>query len=201
VSRSPWQRVLGPRMAELDPGLRAYFGAIPEGYVGRGIGVFDVVGTPRRWLWPAFALLATDGVVFPVWEHTVRFRVTNRPTALGTVRATRVFQFSGGEQTMSDEIGVTKSGLTDRLGRHGLVAATFAADVVNGRLVLKSTGAGLRLGPVRIPLGALAPRVTLVERTDGDHQHVSLRMALPLVGTLYEYSGTFTYGIEKDDSG
>ena len=201
MSRSPWQRVLGPRMADLDAGLRAYFGAIPTGYVGRGSGVFDVVGTPRRWLWPAFALLAGDGIVFPVWEHTVRFRVTNRPTARGTVRATRVFEFTGGERTMTDEIGVTSSGLTDRLGRRGLVAAAFAADVVNGRLVLRSTGAALRLGAIRIPLGVLAPRVTLVERTDGNHQHVSLRMALPLVGTLYEYSGSFTYGIEKDDSG
>jgi hypothetical protein len=186
-------------MAGLDAGLRAYFGAIPEGYVGRGQGVFEVVGTPRRWLWPAFGLLGRDGIVFPVWEHTVPFRVTNRPTAHGTVQATRVFQFAGGERTMTDEIGVTRAGLTDRLGRHGLVSARFDAEVVNGRLVLSSTGADLRLGPVRIPLGALAPRVTLVERTDGSRQHVSLRMALPLIGTLYEYAGTFTYALEREN--
>ena len=198
MSRSPWQRVLGARMAGLDAGLRAYFGAIPEGYVGRGQGVFDVVGTPRRWLWPAFGMLARDGVVFPVWEHAVQFTVVNRPTPRGTVSATRVFRFAGGERTMTDEIGVTKAGLTDRLGRHGLVSARFDADVVNGRLVLSSTGADLRLGPVRVPLGVLAPRVSLVERTDGNRQHVSLRMALPLIGTIYEYSGTFTYAIERE---
>jgi hypothetical protein len=186
-------------MADLDAGLRAYFGAIPEGYVGRGRGVFDVVGTPRRWLWPALQLLARDGVVFPVWEHSVPFRVTNRPTARGTVRATRVFQFAGGELTMTDEIGVTRSGLTDRLGRHGIVSAALDADVANGRLVLTSTGVQLRLGPVRVPLGPLAPRVSLVERTDSDRQHVSLRLSMPLIGTLYEYSGSFTYAVEKDD--
>ncbi len=198
MSRSPWQRVLGESMADLDAGLRAYFGAIPEGYVGRGQGVFEVVGTRRRWLWPAFAILARDGIVFPVWEHEVPFTVTNRPTSRGTVRATRVFHFPAGDAVMSDEIGVTAAGLTDRLGTHGLVSATFRAAVVNGRLVLHSTGADLRLGPIRIPLGALAPRVTLVERTNGDHQHVSLRMSLPLVGTLYEYSGSFRYHVEKD---
>ena len=185
-------------MADLDAGLRSYFGEIPEGYVGRGHGVFDVVGTPKRWLWPAFALLAREGVVFPVWEHAVPFTVTNRPTPHGTVRATRVFHFEGGDATMSDEIGVTRAGLTDRLGTHGLVSANFEAAVVNGRLVLHSTGTELRFGPVRVPLGVLAPRITLVERTDQSRQHVSLRMALPLVGTVYEYAGTFTYAVERE---
>ena len=198
MTRSPWQRALGSRMADLDPGLRAYFGAIPEGYVGRGQGVFEVVGTPRRWLWPAFSVLALDGIVFPVWEHVVQFRIVNRPTSRGTVRATRVFAFSGGDRTMTDEIGITRAGLTDRLGRRGLVAARFDAEVVGGGLVLSSTGADLRLGPVRVPLGVLSPRVTLVERTDGGSQHVSLRVALPLLGTLYEYAGRFTYAIERE---
>ncbi len=201
MSRSPWQRVLGASMAQLDPGLRAYFGAIPEGYIGRGQGVFQVVGTRRRWLWPAYALLARDGVVFPVWEHAVPFTVTNRPGPRGTVRATRVFRFADGDRTMVDEIGVTKAGLTDRLGTRGLVSARFDAEVVGGRLVLTSTGADLRFGPVRVPLGVLAPRVTLVERTDGSRQHVSLRMALPLLGTIYEYSGSFSYAVERENHG
>ena len=185
-------------MADLDAGLRAYFGEIPQGYVGRGHGVFDVVGTPKRWLWPALAVLARDGVVFPVWEHAVQFSVTNRPTAHGTVRATRVFHFASGDSTMTDEIGVTRSGLTDRLGTHGVVSARFDANVSNGGLVLDSTGVELRLGPLRVPWVVLAPRVSLVERTDRDHQHVSLRIYLPIVGTLYEYSGSFSYAVEKE---
>ncbi|MBX3099800.1 MAG: DUF4166 domain-containing protein [Salinibacterium sp.] len=185
-------------MADLDAGLRAYFGDIPHGYVGRGHGVFDVVGTPKRWLWPALALLARDGIVFPVWEHAVPFTVTNRPTVDGTVRATRVFQFAGGDRTMTDEIGVTSAGLTDRLGTNGRVSARFDARVVNGRLVLESTGVDLRIGPFLLRWRVLTPRVSLIERTDGDHQHVSLRMSLPFVGTLYEYSGSFSYAVEKD---
>ena len=198
MSRSPWQRALGASMADLDPGLRAYFGSIPDGYVGRGEGVFDVVGTPKRWLWPAFALLARDGVVFPVWEHAVPFTVTNRRTPRGTVLATRVFRFPAGDAVMSDEIGMTREGLTDRLGRHGAVSARFDAAVVNGRLTLTSTEAVLRFGPLRFPLGVLAPRVSLVERTDGTRQHVSLRMTLPLIGTIYEYSGSFSYALERE---
>lgn len=193
MTRSPWQRALGARMSQLDPGLLAYFSAIPEGRVGRGTGVFDVVGTPRRWLWPVLALL--PGVVFPVWEHAVPFTVTNRPAGHGTVRAERVFRFAGGDRTMTDEIGITSAGLTDRLG---CVDVRLEPSVVAGRLVLESTSAVLRLGPLRVPLGLLAPRVSLVERTEGDRQHVSLRLSHPLLGTLYEYSGSFTYAVEAE---
>ena len=195
---SPWERALGGQVEALDPALRSYFGTIPLGSVGRGAGAFDVVGTPRRWLWPVLAVLALDGIVFPVWEHAVPFTVTNRPTTQGTVQARRVFHFESGDATMTDEIGITAAGLTDRLGEHGLVSSTLEASVANGRLVLRSTGVTLRLGSIRVPLGVLSPRVTLVERTDGDRQHVSLRLSLPVVGTLYEYAGSFSYRIEKE---
>lgn len=198
MTRSPWQRALGASEALLEPGLRAYFGSIPPGHYGIGRGVFDVVGTPRRWLWPVLALLGFDGVVFPVWEHDVPFTVTNRATDHGTVRARRVFHFVGGDRVMTDEIGITRAGLTDRLGGRGVVSSTLDARVEEGALVLRSTDVSLRLGPVRVSLGPLAPKVTLVERTDGDRQHVSLRMSHPLLGTLYEYAGSFTYSIEPE---
>ncbi|MBN9240919.1 MAG: hypothetical protein BGO97_14500 [Micrococcales bacterium 70-64] len=193
MTRSPWQRALGPRMSQLDPGLVAYFSAIPPGHVGRGSGVFDVVGTPRRWLWPVLALL--PGVVFPVWEHAVPFTVANRPGPHGTVRAERVFRFARGDRTMADETGMTSAGLTDRLG---FVDVRLEPSVVGGRLILESTSAVLRMGPLRVPLGVLAPRVSLVERSDGARQHVSLRLSHPLLGTLYEYSGSFTYSVEAE---
>ena len=72
--RSPWEAALGDRLDELDPALRAYFSAIPDGSVGRGSGVFDQVGTPRRWLWPVLAILGRTGIVFPVWAPTLRSR-------------------------------------------------------------------------------------------------------------------------------
>lgn len=198
-SHSPWERVLGARVDELDPALRRYFGAIPAGSVGRGHGVFEVVGTPKRWLWPALAVLALDGIMFPVWARSVGFTVENRPTAGGTVRARRTFHFAFRDRVMVDEIGITAGALTDRLGTHGIVSSTLSADVIDGRLELKSTSAMLRLGFIRVPLGVLSPRVTLFERTAGDLQHVSLRLDAPMLGRVYEYEGSFSYAIETEE--
>ncbi|MEP6481270.1 MAG: DUF4166 domain-containing protein [Rhodoglobus sp.] len=194
--RSPWERALGAEIDDLDPALRAYFGPIPRGSVGYGEGVFEVVGTPRRWLWPLLAILAVDGIVYPTWAHQVAFSVTNTPSSDGTVRAKRRFEFPHTGWVMTDEIGITSGGLTDRLGRNGYLAATLSAAVVEGGLVLRSTGVTLRIGSLRVPFGVLSPRLVLVERTEGDRQHVSMRLHLPLIGTLYEYAGSFRYAIE-----
>lgn len=196
---SPWERALGGRIDDLDTGLRSYFGQIPTGMVGRGSGVFEVVGTPKRWLWPVLALLALDGIVFPAWAHDVPFTVTNRPGPGGTVAAKRLFEFPDTGWVMTDRVGITSAGLTDRLGRSGFLAATLQPSVEEGRLVLRSTGVVLRIGPVRIPLGRLSPRVTLVERRDGERQHVSLTLDAPLLGRLYEYAGWFRYVIEPEE--
>lgn len=190
--------MLGDAFDDLDPGLRDYFGVIPAGHVGRGEGVFDVVGVRRRWLWPFLAVLALDGIVFPAWERQVPFSVTNRPGPNGTVTAKRLFEFPETGWIMTDEVGITPSGLADRLGRSGFLWVALRASVVNGRLVLRSTGVTVRVGRIRIPLGPLSPRLTLVERRDGHRQHISLRLHLPLIGTLYEYSGSFTYVIEPE---
>jgi Domain of unknown function (DUF4166) len=199
VSRlSPWERELGSEIAGLDPSLRRYFGAIAPGSVGRASGTFDTVGTPRRWLWPVLALLAVDGVMFPVWAKSVAFSVENRPTGHGSIVARRTFHFESGDRVMVDEIGVTTSGLIDRLGRHGVVSARLEAEVVDGRLELRSTLAALRLGPIRLSLGPLSPRVTLVERAVDGLQHVSLSLDAPWLGRLYEYKGSFTYEIQSD---
>jgi hypothetical protein len=100
---------------------------------------------------------------------------------------------------MTDRVGITAAGLTDRLGRSGLLAATFEPSVEQGRLVLRSTGVTLRVGPLRIPFGRLAPRVMLVERREGDRQHVSLTLDAPIVGRIYEYAGWFRYVIEPEE--
>lgn len=196
--RSPWQRVLGDDVAGLHPSLVTYFSPIPAGYVGRGSGIFDTVGTPRRWLWPVLALLEMDGVAFPLWARDVPFTVVNRPGATGTVRARRTFHLADGDRTMIDEIGITASGLVDRLGRRGTVATTLDARVVDGRLELRSTSVTIRLGRLRLPLGRLSPRVELIERHGRQRQQVSVVLHAPLLGRIYEYSGSFDYRIEKD---
>lgn len=198
-ARSPWQRALGAGVDQLDPGLRTYFSAIEPGFVGKGKGTFTSVGTPRRWLWPLLAVLALDDIVFAVWEHDVPFTVQNRPGPGGTVRATRTFHFASGDRTMVDTTGISAAGLVDRLGRRGLVEAQLSASVVGGALRLTSHGITLRLGPIRVPLGLLSPRVTLVEQREGVMQHVSLRLYAPLVGLVYQYEGNFTYHIEPGE--
>jgi len=159
VTRSPYELSAPPHvLARLHPRLRTYFGPIPPGHVGRGEGVFDVVGTPRRWLWPVLAQLARDGVVFPVWERDVPFTVENRPARVGrgpvgrearctpgtpvatarpgpgaaglvAVRAHRTFRFRSGDRTMVDAITAEPVGLLDHLGHRGRLSARLHVDV------------------------------------------------------------------------
>jgi hypothetical protein len=192
--RSPWRLALGSRLAELDPALASYFSAIPSGSVGRGRGVFDTVGTPRRLLWPVLAVLGRAGIAFPVWARDVPFEVRNEPRD-GAVRAILTFDFPDERRVMRHEIRMTPRGLVDALGTRGRLEARLRAAPVDGRLELVSTGTALRVGRRRIPI-PFAPRVHLVERRDGDRQRVELTLVAPLIGRIYEYAGSFDYRIE-----
>ncbi|MGN7191785.1 DUF4166 domain-containing protein [Curtobacterium sp. MCBA15_004] len=220
MTRSPYELSAPAEvLARLHPRLCTYFGAVPPGHVGRGEGVFAVVGTPRRWLWPLLALFARDGVVFPVWERDVPFTVENRPArvrrgaadgreARPAVRAHRTFRFRSGDRTMVDAITAEPEGLVDHLGRRGRVSALLRTEVdadgpdagalrlVSTRVTFRALGRGWGLPVV------VAPRVTLVERfdDDADVQRVSLVLAAPLVGTLYRYEGAFRYAVVPDDA-
>jgi hypothetical protein len=221
VTRSPYELSTPPEvLARLHPRLQTYFGPIPPGHVGRGEGVFAVVGATRRWLWPVLAWFARDAVMFPVWEREVPFTVENRPARVRrgsadileervAVRAHRTFRFRSGDRTMVDAITAEPAGLVDHLGRRGRVSARLRAEVDAdgpdaGALRLVSTCVTFRaLGrEVRLP-SALSPRVTLVERfdDDADQQRVSLVLSAPVVGTLYRYEGAFRYEIAPDRDG
>jgi hypothetical protein len=218
VTRSPYELSTPSEvLARLHPRLSTYFGAIPPGHVGRGEGVFDVVGTPRRWLWPVLAVFARDSVMFPVWERDVPFTVENRPArvrrgsgpsleARPAVRAHRTFRFPSGARTMVDAITAEPGGLVDHLGRRGRVSALLRTEVDAdgpdaGALRLVSTRVTFRaLGrEVRLP-ALIAPRVLLTERFDdeADLQRVSLVLTAPVLGTLYRYEGAFRYEIAPD---
>ena len=220
MSRSPYELSTPPDvLARLHPRLRTYFGPIPPGHVGRGEGVFTVVGTPRRWLWPVLAWFARDDVMFPVWERDVPFTVENRPThvrrgaagleALVAVRAHRTFRFRSGTRTMVDAITAEPHGLVDHLGRRGRVSARLRTEVDGtgpdaGALRLVSTCVTFRVLGREVRLPAVAsPRVTLVERfdDDADRQRVSLVLSAPVLGTLYRYEGAFRYEIVPDRDG
>ncbi|PYY65676.1 MULTISPECIES: DUF4166 domain-containing protein [unclassified Curtobacterium] len=218
MSRSPYELSTPPEvLARLHPRLRTYFGAVPPGHVGSGEGVFSVVGTPRRWLWPLLAVFARDAVLFPVWERDVPFTVENLPARVrrgsGTglearpaVRAHRTFHFRSGSRTMVDAITAEHDGLVDHLGRRGRVSARLRAQVdadgpdagalrlVSTRVTFRALGRDLRLP------AALSPRVTLTERFDdeADLQRVSLVLTAPVLGTLYRYEGAFRYAVVPD---
>ncbi|MCU1414138.1 MAG: hypothetical protein JWN80_1478 [Microbacteriaceae bacterium] len=204
---SPWKQVLGDGIEQLHPKLRAYFSTIPEGSVGVGGGVFSVVGTPRRWLWPALALLGRQGIAFPAWQRDVPFAIRNHPVTdahgRDAVLAFRTFRFRtflsrGGERRMVDAITAERRGLVDYLGDERRWVARLSATVVGGELHLASTSFAVRLGRFEVPIPRrFAPVVELVERFDDstDRQHVSLAITSPTFGRLYEYSGSFRYVI------
>lgn len=198
---SPYARALGRAVAELDPGLQRYFSEVPGGAVGRGSGTFDLVGTPRRWLWPVLAVLGRWGVLFPVHEVDVPFTVENRRSATGALRAVRRFEFRSGAREMVDTVHFRNGRVVDVLGSGGQLRVAFEASARDGALVLRSTAVGLRLGRVRLRIPtAVAPRARLVEQFDpsSGRQRVRFTLDAPLLGRIYEYAGSFVYEIEQE---
>lgn len=159
--------------------------------------MFARVGTPRRWLWPVFALLRDARILTPGWEHDVPFTVVNR-AGRDAVLAARTFQLRSGVWTMVDRIGISRGRLVDDLGERARIRAELVARVDGGALILESTRALVRIGVIRVPI-PFAPRVHLTESFDDldGRQHVHVTLEAPIIGTLYEYEGSFTYSIEE----
>lgn len=200
VPQSPYARALGARADDLHPRLQAYFRTIPDGSVGVGEGVFDRVGTPRRWLWPVLRMLERRGVVAAGWEQDVPFRVENRTIASRAI-AERTFHLTRGPWVMRDAVALTRHGrIVDELGEPGVVAACFDVDIDDGALRLTSRAIGIRLWRLRLRVPRLvSPVVRLTERFDDadERQHVALTIDAPIIGRVYEYSGSFRYRIEQ----
>jgi hypothetical protein len=204
---SPYQVVLGDAIDDLAPSLKRYFSAIPPGHVGVGSGVFEVVGTPRRWLWPILAVVGRGGAMFPVWERDVPFDVVNRPVLADGrpgIAAVRTFRFAAGARDMVDLITVVpRSGrphLIDVLGRGRTLAVLLDAEPEGDGLRVDSPSSALRFGPLRLRMPAsFRPHVDVRERRGADgRQHLSLTIDLPLIGRIYEYAGAFDYEIVPD---
>ena len=202
---SPYEAVLGDSLDGLHPRLRAYFGAIPAGHSGHGHGVFDTVGTPRRWLRPLIRLCAGGDILFPVWERSVPFSLVNSPTrAAGrsAVAAVRTFHFTSGDRVMVDLIAATEDGLVDFLGSRRRFEARFSSRVSDGALTMNSTLVHIRVGRLRLRVpGPLAPCVSLIERFDevSGRQHVAVNVTMPLFGRVYEYAGHFRYDVRAGE--
>ncbi|WP_061017942.1 DUF4166 domain-containing protein [Microbacterium sp. CCH5-D1] len=202
VPQSPYARALGERMADLHPRLRLYFAPIPDGATGIGEGVFERVGTPRRWLWPFLRVLERRGVVAAGWEREVPFRVENR-TIASRALSERTFFFGRGTWTMRDAVALTRHGrVVDELGEPGLLAACFDVEVRQGALHLRSRAVGLRFGRLRVRIPRpVAPVIRLTERFDDnlDRQRMALTVDAPFLGRLYEYRGEFAYRIQHHE--
>lgn len=197
-ARSAYERALGSHVVELHPVLQRYFAAIPVGAVGIGEGVFEVFGSERRWLRPLFAVAKRCRVIVPGMHRRVFFRVENR-TESGRQTAMRTLWLDSGEWSMIDAVSFGPSGVVDVLGSPAIVEAGFAVDVVDGGLRLTSRRVVLRLGWLRVAVPkAMRPNIALSERFDDavNRQRVALTVDLPVLGRIYEYSGTFTYRIE-----
>jgi hypothetical protein len=190
---SVYERAFGTTLDDLHPRLKPYF---TSGVAGVGTGVFSVVGTPRRWLWPVLWVLGLQGVVYPVWAHNVPFTVRNTPSAAG-LSAVRRFHFEGGDRDMVDSISVIDGRLFDDLGSAQRYRAELATNVIGGALMMRSRRMTLRFGRSRIPIPG--PRVVLTERWDDeiDRQHVTVSIVAPVVGLIYEYEGHFDYRLEE----
>ena len=198
--QSPYTRALGEHLDELHPRLRTYFQAIPDGSVGIGEGVFEYVGTPRRWLWPILRVLERRGVVAACDERDVSFRVENRTIASRAI-SERTFHLERGPWVMRDAVALTRHGrVVDELGEPGLIAACFDLETRDGALELTSRAVGFRLGRLRVRVPqTLSPVVRLTESFDDtiERQFVSVTIDAPLIGRVYEYRGHFRYRIES----
>lgn len=197
MGTSPYAAALGTRRDDLDARLRAYFDTIPAGHHGFGTGVFDVVGTPRRWLHPLLRLLRRRGVVPAGFWRDVPFTVVNR-TVGDTAIGMRTFHFPAGDWTMTDRVTRTTGGITDVLGSPATVAVAFTLHPSGDGLTLHSTRAGLRIGRLRLTAPSWFTPTVRVTEAGGDRQRVTMTMDLPLVGRVYEYAGSFDYVVRAD---
>lgn len=200
MTASVYERVLGAQFDALAPSLRRYFGAIADGCVGRGDGVYAVAGSRWRMLHPLLAALAARDILFPERGTGVGLRVENRYDPAGTLHAVRSFVFADRTRRMVDALRVEDGRLVDRLGRRGGVEVRLDAAVSDGGLVLASSALAWRVGVLRVPLPrVVAVRVSeRVEGADPTLQHVDVRVRAVLLGEVFRYSGTFRYRVEAE---
>ncbi|UNK71856.1 DUF4166 domain-containing protein [Microbacterium sp. H1-D42] len=200
VPQSPYLRALGGQRSQLHPALRTYFSAVPRGKVGIGEGVFEKVGTPRRWLWPVLRHLQRFGVVYAGWQQDVPFTIRNLGVASRSI-SERTLHLSAGDWTMRDSVSAGSHGrVLDQLGEPVTLAVVFDVSVDGDALALRSRSVGLRVGRLRVRIPRLiAPVVRLRESAEkqAGRQRVSLTVDAPLLGRLYEYQGVFTYRLES----
>jgi hypothetical protein len=196
VTDSAYQRALGAGFEQLAPELRACFSGDAARRPGVGAGVFEVAGSPRRILRPALTYLAWRRILFPEFANDVPFEIVNTPRADGSLDAERTLHFADGKnRVLEDTMRVVDGRLHDFLGRRRGLEARFELTIEDGLLRMRSDRLWLHLGSARIRLPRFAT-VTVAESWVGGRQHVDVRLASPLLGEWFGYSGSFSYRYE-----
>lgn len=193
---SVYERAVGPGIRSLRPVLRRYFGPVPEGHVGVGEGVYEIVGS--RYPRTAGALLrwsARHDVLFAESGRDIPFVVENRAAADGTLRGMRWFGFPRATRVMRDTMHVDGGEIVQRLGRRGGLEVRLGARASAEGMLLRSRRLAWRIRGLRVPLPRIAG-VEVRETEDGNgRQRVDVRLRMPLLGEVFRYSGTFVYRI------
>ncbi|GAA1787332.1 hypothetical protein GCM10009768_15360 [Leucobacter iarius] len=202
-------RALGPDAERLHPAVASYVSGPPEpGLVGIGAGVFEVAGS-RYGRWNLLArLVVGPEVLLTARERDVPFEVVNRPARRGDgrieLRAERFFLFSTGTQGFTDVLRATGEPgiLHDLLGPKRRVELRLRCEPdPAGNLRMRSERSWLRLWRFRIPLPAvLTVSVDLEDGYDAAAERQTIRALVrnPILGTVLEYRGSFTYRYAAD---
>jgi hypothetical protein len=175
-----YPELLGAAWADLDEGVRRLHG---EGAGVRAAGVFRVRRGSGR-----LARLLARLVRLPAAAETVDLQLVVVQQAHG-----EEWRRTFGTHPLTSFQSRRHDGLL--VERMGPVELRFALRAEGGALLYRSTGASMRLGPLRIPLPRrLAPRVEAWERPAGEpgRAHVAVEVHLPLAGLLVAYEGSVT---------
>lgn len=193
---------LGDDVGRLHPRVRRYVDGPGEG-IGVCEGVFDVAGSRFRGLLLLARPFVGPGLLVTRYGRSIPFRVVNRPDAVrGELHAERIFRFPRGAQHFVDILrtGSVPGTLQNVLGKAGRVELRLRCGVSEeGHLRLHSERAWFRVGRWSLPLpGILGVRVEVEDGYDEEagRQTVRVRARNPLLGTVLEYCGSFTYRTE-----
>ncbi|GAA1545302.1 hypothetical protein HD600_000321 [Microbacterium ginsengiterrae] len=201
--RSVFLAALGAHADSLAPEVREYVAGPPEGMIGVGTGVFEIAGSPWRWMLHLARPLVGPGLLVPRREHDVPFELVERATiganGARALVATRTFRFRGGEERFDDvlHIGREPGTLVNTVGDLGRIEVLLDVTVTTqGALRLTTRASRVRLLGRVIRLPRLLGIDGVVENGyDPVHERrtIAAVMRSPLFGTVMEYRGWFRY--------
>lgn len=191
MTRSVFERALGPAVADLPEPLRTHVSAVGAGI---GEGVFASAGCTKRMLRPLLRLLARRGVLFPDHGTDVPFRIVNTPTADGGLHTVRTFRFPAGDRVLEDTLRVVDGHLHDFLGRRNGLEVHMLLTVDEAGLRMRSGPQWVRAGRLRVRVPRLA-RVTVLDTVADGRRHIDVRLRTPMLGEWFRYAGEFAYEV------